>query len=447
MMRFRTLRGRLTALELLAATAAITLLTIAFNFALARSTDSDANARLRSQAAAAATTITVTGGRLHVRESPDDAAVDRQVWVYEGRRALLRAAAPQQIQRAADALAGRSDVYKEVGDDDVRLYAAAVTDHGRHVGTVVAGLSLAAYNRTTGVALIGSLALASILLLAVFGVTWVVIGRALAPVTEMTRSAADWSEHDLERRFGPTPRPDELGALARTFDGLLDRVAASLRHEQRLSAELSHELRTPLARIVAEMELLQRRERSSDDRREAYAVVQRSADAMSSILEMLMAAARADAQAERGRSDLEPVLDRITSAWAPTLAARGVRLEVRRPAERLTAGADAEVVERIVAPLLDNAARYARTRILISAAPREGRVHLVVRDDGPGVPAPGVDEVFEPGVRANGTDGHAGAGLGLSLARRLARAAGGDVVLAAPGGDGAGAQFLVDLPA
>jgi signal transduction histidine kinase len=297
------------------------------------------------------------------------------------------------------------------------------------------------------VALIASLALASILLLAVFGVTWVVIGRALAPVTEMTRSAADWSEHDVERRFGPTPRPDELGALARTFDGLLDRVAASLRHEQRLSAELSHELRTPLARIVAEIELLQRRERSSDDRREAYAVVQRSAHAMSSILETLMAAARADAQGERGRSDLEPVLERITSAWAPTLAARGVRLEVRRPAERLTAGADAEVVERIVAPLLDNAARYARTEILLSAERRDGRVQLAVHDDGPGVAAPGVEDVFEPGVRLNGADGHAGAGLGLSLARRLARAAGGDVTLAAPRGDAAGARFLVDLPA
>jgi signal transduction histidine kinase len=120
---------------------------------------------------------------------------------------------------------------------------------------------------------------------------------------------------------------------------------------------------------------------------------------------------------------------------------------VRRPAERLTAGADADVVERIVAPLLDNAARYARSRILVSAERSDGRVRLVVRDDGPGVPAPGGEDVFEPGVRLNGADGHAGAGLGLSLARRLARAAGGDVALAAPGGDGGGAQFLVDLPA
>ena len=101
--------------------------------------------------------------------------------------------------------------------------------------------------------------------------TWITVGRALAPVREMTASAADWSEHDLAQRFGATPRPDELGELAKTFDALLDRVAASLRHEQRLSAELSHELRTPLARIMAEVELLQRRERPPEERAEAYA--------------------------------------------------------------------------------------------------------------------------------------------------------------------------------
>jgi signal transduction histidine kinase len=82
---------------------------------------------------------------------------------------------------------------------------------------------------------------------------------------------------DIGRRFGPEPRPGELGELARRFDGLLDRLAASLRHEPRLSAELSHELRTPLARIVAEVELLQRRERAPEDRRDAYAVIDRSA--------------------------------------------------------------------------------------------------------------------------------------------------------------------------
>ena len=65
----------------------------------------------------------------------------------------------------------------------------------------------------------------------------------------MTEDAASWSEHDLDRRFDLGEPYDELTRLAATLDGLLERIAASLRHEQRFTAELSHELRTPLARI------------------------------------------------------------------------------------------------------------------------------------------------------------------------------------------------------
>jgi signal transduction histidine kinase len=285
-----------------------------------------------------------------------------------------------------------------------------------------------------------------VLLAAVSVLTWITVGRALDPVREMTVSAADWSEHDLGQRFGATPRPDELGDLARTFDALLDRVAASLRHEQRLSAELSHELRTPLARIVAEIELLQRRERSPEDRRDAYAVVERSAEQMSGILETLMAAARAEAQLEAGRSELGRVLHEIAEGWAPALAERDLELEVRRPSAPMMAGVDAEVVERIVAPLLDNARRYARSRVVLSAAARDGAIVVTVADDGPGVAMDDRDRLFEPGSRTAGINGHRGAGLGLPLARRLAKAIGGDVTLAPALAAGAGAEFRVRLP-
>ena len=77
----------------------------------------------------------------------------------------------------------------------------------------------------------------------------------------MTEQAEAWSEHDLDRRFGLGEPHDELTRLASTLDRLLDRIAASLRHERRFSAELSHELRTPLAKVTAEAELALRRPR------------------------------------------------------------------------------------------------------------------------------------------------------------------------------------------
>jgi signal transduction histidine kinase len=445
MKRFHTLRGRLTALGLLAAVVAVGVLTVAFNVILDRSLDADASGRARSLAAATAANVAYADGRLRFHESVDDEVVDRRVWVYQGTHAIERPAAPTALQRTADSLAGSAHVYDDEPGGDVRLYAEPVTVGGRQIGTVVAAQSLAAYDSTTDKLLGASLVLALLLLAAVGVLTWITVGRALDPVGEMTATAAKWSEHDPGRRFGAEDRPDELGELARTFDALLDRVAASLRHEQRLSAELSHELRTPLARIVAEIELLQRRDRSPQDRSDAYAVVARSAEQMSGILETLMAAARAEAEPHAGRSELGRVLDQVADGWAPAVAEHHLALEVERPERPMTAGVDAEVVERIVAPLIDNALRYARSRVVLSASSQAGTIVLSVADDGPGVAADAGEQVFEPGVRAGEVNGHRGAGLGLPLARRLARAIGGDVTLA-PSEPGAGAEFCVRLP-
>ena len=93
----------------------------------------------------------------------------------------------------------------------------------------------------------------------------------------------------------------------------------------------------------AEIELLQRRERSAEDRSDAYAVVARSAEQMSGILETLMAAARAEAQLDVGRSEVGGVLDRVAEGWAPAVAERDVEIEVRHPAGPMMAGVDAEV--------------------------------------------------------------------------------------------------------
>ncbi len=446
MTRRGSLRVRLTAVAVLATGAVIVVVVVAFNLLLARTLDRQVDDRLRTQAAAVATTVRITGDRVGVRESPGDRAIDRQVWVFAGRRAVLRPVGTAAVQRAAEGLAARGHGMAQVGDHEARLYALPLVRGGRRRGVVVTAASLEPNDRTTDLALVGTAALALLLLAAVAAVTWLTIGRALHPVTEMTRSAAAWSEHEPGRRFGAEPRPDELGELARTFDALLDRVSAALRHEQRLSAELSHELRTPLARILGEVELLQRRERSPEERRGAHDAIARSGEQMLRILEVLMAAARAEAApAGAGRSRLGQALAEATAGAERTLGGRGVRLEVAPGAEDLTVGVDAEVVERVLAPLLDNAGRHARAVVRIGAVRSDGRVLVRVADDGRGVPAEDTERVFEPGVRGATGDDHGGAGLGLPLARRLARAAGGDV--RAEPRDGAGATFVVDLPA
>jgi len=442
MRRPLTLRTRVTLLALLAAAVVVALLVGAFNVVLQTSLDRDVNRTLRSKAAAAVTTTSVTGGRVVVRDAPNDEAIDREVWVYEGRRALVRPPGSASLQRAADALALQGGGFASSPDGEARLHSVAISTRGRRLGSVVVAESLEVYDRTTDVALAGSVALGGLLLLLVAALTWIATGRALHPVREMTRTAADWSAHDRERRFGPGPRPDELGELAGTFDALLDRLAASLRHEQRLSAELSHELRTPLARIAAEAELLGRRTRSAEELEAGLRSIAGNAEEMAAILDTLMKAARAEAGLDRGRAQLESLLDRVATRWRPAFAVRGIALEVATP-PGLQVGVDAEVAERILTPLLQNAERHAVARVSLSAERTGTTVLIHLDDDGPGIPAELRDAVFEPGRTATNGDG---AGLGLALARRLARATGGDVEAV---GDAAakGAHLRIRLPA
>ena len=113
----------------------------------------------------------------------------------------------------------------------------------------------------------------------------------------MTAEAATWSESDLDHRFNVGEPHDELTRLASTFDHMLDRLATSLRREQRFSAELSHELRTPLAAISAEAELALARKRQGDEYRAALDVISSRAKQLERTLEALLAAARAESGA------------------------------------------------------------------------------------------------------------------------------------------------------
>lgn len=115
------------------------------------------------------------------------------------------------------------------------------------------------------------------------------------------------------------------------------------------------------------------------------------------------------------------------------------------PDAELEAGVAPPLLERIVSPLLTNAVRYARSAVTVSARARPCGLRITVTDDGPGVPESFLDDLVQPGRRADPGDGNDGAGLGLPLGRRLARAVGGDVCHD-PGHE-SGARFLVDLPA
>lgn len=427
----RTLQQRLALTALVFATVWVVLITAVFNLLLVRRLDAQAEDVLRTRVAAAASTVTArSDGTLVIADSPGDVALDSGIWVFEGSTAVERAPGPISLQALAVRLVGTDGTIIEADDPyPVELLSRAVRADRTQVGTVVAVISLEPYERSTRNTLVASVLLAVLLLVFVYVLTRLVIRRALAPVAEMTRQAGEWSAGDTSLRFGIGSRPGELEELAGNLDGLLDRLSAVLRREQQLSAEISHELRTPLAGITAEAELFTSRPRSGEEARTAMNSVAEGARRMERILETLLTAARAEALTATGRCDAVAV-------------ARETAVPVEVTGMVPWVGADEAVVERVLAPLLENARRYAATDVRIRVSADAQAVLLEILDDGPGVPAGAEEAVFDPGRRMNPSDGHDGAGLGLTLARRLARAAGGDLTCTA----GPGGRFVVRLP-
>ena len=440
----RALRTRLLLAVVAGVAVALVLLVTAFNVALGRSLANDAREVVTARARGEAAGLLTRDGRIVVAEGPSAPGIDTRVWIFEGSRTLVAPAGAAELAASAASLIGRPEGTLEV-DSGALMHAVPVTaGDGRPIGTVVAAISLGPYTRTRVIALIASIALGVVVLSAVSFAAALMLRAALRPVSRMTADAAAWSESDLDSRFAVGPPHDEITRLAGTLDGLLDRLAAGMRRERRLTAEVSHELRTPLAQIAAEVDLALRRARTPQEYRAALEQIRAGADRIGATIGTLMATARQEALLPRGTGDAARAAGRVVQVCAPMAAARGVSLELQPSGPAVRAGVEETVVERILQPVVENACRYAARRVRVSVAPEGRDVVVEVADDGPGVLDDEREAIFEPGARGSG-DGpaHEGAGLGLSLARRLARAAGGDV----DAGEAAtGARFVVRLP-
>ena len=438
------LRGRLLLAVLATIGIVLAGLTAAFNAVLADRLDTEATRVVQARASAELQSLRVTRGNVALPEAPDQRSPDALIWVFHGRTALEQPRLPSAADAAAAAVAPRAPAPRDYGS--TRLYAVPAAASGHTVGTVVAGVSLAPYEQSRRTALVGSVLLALAALVAVAAAARWVIARALRPVAQMTEQAADWSEHDLDRRFAQGPPRDELTQLAFTLDGLLDRLAASLRHEQRLSAELSHELRTPLASIGAEAQYSLRHTDQTDDGRAALERILTSTRQMAATLETLIAAARGRLDPHRATSDAAACVQAAASSCRRLAAANAIEVTVTTPAAPVRTSVEQQLVERILAPVIENACNHAENSVRLNAHLNDNAVLFTVEDDGPGVAPEDCEAIFEPGRQLTSGNGAAaqGAGLGLALSRRLARAAAGDVRIDACA---TGARFTIRLPA
>jgi signal transduction histidine kinase len=434
------LRDRVTLATTLVLAVGLALLTLALNLLLSHQLDKDLSSVLRERADVQLAAIAIQRGQLVSREAPNDETLDEQTWVYQGTRSVHRPSAQVAVQRAADTLAASHSVTEVSVAGTVRLRAEPIfsDNHARRVGMVVVGASLIPYEHTERLVLAATVLLDCFLLIAGVLLVRRAVGKALQPVAEMTQRAADWSEHDLDRRFDLGPPRDELTALSATLDGLLARIASSLRHEQRFSAEMAHELRTPLSGVRGEAELALRGELPLDVR-DALRQILRGAERMQSVIDTLLKAAPGNARTVPGSASAQEAATLAIEAAQSVGTRAGVRLALVPITDGLHVGVEQDIAVQALQPLLDNAMRHARENVSLSVSRERGEIRFAVQDDGAGPGELDANSLFEPGESNVGS-----AGLGLALARRLARSCGGEVTvdLSARGG-----RFILCLPA
>lgn len=331
------------------------------------------------------------------------------------------------------------------GSGPIRLRSEPL---GPDLGLLVVGVSAEpvrqAHDRLVLLTAIAGPLLIVLALLAI----WHTVRAALAPVERMRREAEAISSLDSRVRLSPVPGEDELARLARTLDGMLDRLNVAFDRERAFVDDASHELRTPIAVMRGELELAAAAAADGDhvelDRALRAATAEN--DRLGRLAEDLLLLARERAGTLVVRR--EPV-DLLDLCWAEANRLRELfGIEVTVHGDPAVAPGDAERLRQVLANLLRNSACAGARTVRIELRADQEDVTLAVCDDGPGFPPDVLSRAFDRFVRADGarTRDVGGAGLGLAIVRAVIAAHQGRVE-ARNGPPLGGACVAVRLPA
>jgi signal transduction histidine kinase len=253
------------------------------------------------------------------------------------------------------------------------------------------------------------------------GAGWLVAGRALRPLQQITETAQRLSETNLGERIALRGPDDELKRLADSLDEMLARLDDVVSSHRRFIADASHELRTPLAVMRAAVEVsLTDPDASEDERREAGATIVDSVRRSDHLVQSLLALARSEAAAEtRFEVDLAELVEGALTELRPEVDAQ--RLAVETSVEPAVVRGDGALLRTLVLNLLRNAVDHNRARgeLSVEVRPAGERARLLVGNTGAVVLPDEVEDLFEPFRRGRGADSTTGAGLGLAIARSV----------------------------
>ncbi|MGW3827506.1 sensor histidine kinase [Streptomyces sp. NPDC005071] len=325
---------------------------------------------------------------------------------------------------------------------DYRFASVSATTGAGVTLTVHAGAPLATEQKAVGSVRDAMLIGLPVMLLIVAAVTWLTTRRALRPVEGIrAEMAAITASEDLSRRVPEPGSRDEIARLARTTNETLTALEASVDRQRRFVADASHELRSPIASLRTQLEV----GAAHPDLLDVPGAVTDTVRLQALAADLLLLA-RLDAGERPGNTRL----DMGALVHEEVSQRTGDRIPVTvsvPPSEPLEVTGSRGQLARIIGNLLDNAERHAEGSVAVSVRTERGSVVVAVSDDGAGVPEPERQRIFERFVRLDDARSRdeGGAGLGLAIARDVARRHEGTLtVTRSPEG---GARFELRLPA
>lgn len=287
------------------------------------------------------------------------------------------------------------------------------------------------------------------LIIVIFLVGYAFIVRALKPVRDMTRIAKNITADDLSQRIDSRGDAYEIGELAHTLNGMIERLEGSFSNLRRFSGDAAHELNTPLTVLKGEIEIALRKERSPLEYRETLERLLKQVSNLARIIDDLLLLSRADAgvlKREAKEVDLSEAALAAFEEVAPLARNLKVSLDIDHLDETIFRG-DLRLLRRLIVNLLQNGVKFTPSggRVTLSLQNREGGSLLTVSDTGIGIPARHLPHLFERFYRVDPSRAKlaGGAGLGLSIVRKIAEEHDLEVTIHSREGEGTRVEVFV----
>ena len=292
---------------------------------------------------------------------------------------------------------------------------------------------------------------APLLLLVAAGVGYWMSHRALAPVDALVRTARDISGVNLSSRLHRLETGDELQRLSDTLNEMLARIETAFLRVTQFTADASHELRTPVSLIRTEAELALRRSRGEEEYKESLRHILLEAERTTSLIEQLLALARADSGRET--LDMQPVdlrqmMRSVIDGWQRVSTVRHLQFTSNIHEKSMFVLGDETLLRRLTDILLDNAFKYTVSpgSVRLSLDQRAEAAVIRVQDSGAGIAKEDQSKIFERFYRVDKARSReqGGTGLGLAIAQWIVTQHRGSITVESVPGEGA--TFKVELP-